>query len=127
MNPVGWGYAGYYYTYGAITYTASGTCTDDSGIAQTGVTIDIYRIDGNTEELVQSVTSSTGGVFTYNWIDNTDQIFAVGRYTDTLVGRSNNITPQLGVLDMSMRDPSAAGNFNIVLSKPSTRRIFIIS
>ncbi len=128
MNPTGYGYGGYYYTYNAITYTVSGTCTTDNAVALTGVTIDIFRIDGTTEELVLTATSGAGGAFSATWIDNTDTIFAVGRYDNTKVGRSNDVIPLANTLDMSLRDPLASGNFNIILSAPTTgRRIFVIS
>lgn len=81
---------GYWYTYNNITYTISGTCTgyinDGSGIP-----IQIYRKTTNIyDELILNLTTTTGGIFSGSWIDNTDTLYAAARQDDSHVGRSRN-------------------------------------
>ena len=82
------GSMGYWYTYNAITFTISGVC---SGYAGDGsrISIDIYRKNSATnDDLILNLTTIAGGSFSGTWIDNTDTLYAVGRESDTRVGRS---------------------------------------
>ena len=78
----------YWYTYNAITYTVSGTCTGFLGDGS-GIGIDIFRKNTTVQDdLILSLTTTTGGVFTGQWVDNTDTLYAAARQDDTHVGRS---------------------------------------
>ena len=89
-GPLWTGSMGYWYTYNAITYTVSGTCTGYNGVGS-GITIDIYRVVSATQdENILNLITTTGGVFTGQWIDNTDTLYATARQDDTHVGRSRN-------------------------------------
>jgi len=89
-GPLWTGSMGYWYTYNAITYTVSGTCVGFSGDGS-GIPIDIYRVNTTIQdETILNLTTTTGGVFTGNWIDNTDILYAAARQDDTHVGRSTN-------------------------------------
>jgi hypothetical protein len=91
-DPLNYRFFGYYYTYNAITYTVSGTC---SGFASdgSGINVDIYRvINSNYNEPILNLTTIAGGTFSGTWIDNTDTLFASARQDDTHVGRSTNGT-----------------------------------
>lgn len=84
------GSMGYWYTYNAITYVISGTCSGFGGDGS-GIPIDIYRVVSNTQdEMILNTTTTTGGVFSTTWIDNTDTLYATARQDDTHVGRSSN-------------------------------------
>ena len=50
---------GYWYTYNAITYTLSGTCSGFGGDGS-GIPIDFYRVNSNTQdEMILSTTTTT--------------------------------------------------------------------
>lgn len=86
------GSMGYWYTYNNIYYIVSGTCTGYSGDGS-GIPIDIYRVNTSTnDDLILNLTTTTGGVFTGYWVDNTDTLYAAARQDDTHVGRSRNGT-----------------------------------
>ena len=86
------GAMGYWYTYNAITYTVSGTCTGFSSDGS-GIPVEIYRINSSTsDELILNTTTIAGGTFSTTWIDNTDTLYAAARQDDTHVGRSKNRT-----------------------------------
>ena len=83
------GSMGYWYTYNNITYVVSGTCSGYSGDGS-GIPVDIYRVSSTQDEMVSNTTTTTGGNFSLNWIDNTDTLYATARQDDTHVGRSSN-------------------------------------
>jgi len=91
-DPLTYSYCGYYYTYNAITYVVSGTCTgyvsDGSGID-----IDVFRIITTDHyEHILDLKTIAGGTFSGIFIDNTDTLFIAARQDDTHVGRSPNGT-----------------------------------
>jgi len=89
-GPLWTGSMGIWYTYNAITYPVSGTCTGYSGDGS-GIDIDFFRILSTGDyEHIFDLTTTTGGIFTGTWIDNTDSIFAAARQDDSHVGRSAN-------------------------------------
>ena len=91
-GPTNFAYYGYYYTYGSITFTVSGTCNGYSGDGS-GIPVDIYRVVNSTvDEPILNVTTTAGGIFTAQWTDNTDTLYAAARQDDTHVGRSRNGT-----------------------------------
>lgn len=91
-GPLWTGSMGYWYSYNAITYTVSGTCTGFSGDGS-GIPIDFYRVVSSTvDEEVLNLTTTIGGVFSGTWIDNTDTLYATARQDDSHVGRSRNGT-----------------------------------
>jgi hypothetical protein len=80
----------YWYTYNTITYVVSGTCTGFSGDGS-GIPVDIFRVvDSLQDEKILELTTTTGGIFTGVWVDNTDTLYAAARQDDTHVGRSTN-------------------------------------
>lgn len=86
------GSMGYWYSYNNINYTLSGTCTGYSGDGSL-IPVDIYRVVSNEQsEKILSLITTTGGVFSGTWIDNTDILYADARQDDTHVGRSTNGT-----------------------------------
>jgi len=88
--PLNYAYFGYYYTYNSIAYVISGTCSGYSGDGS-GIQIDIYRVLSSTyDEHILSLVTTTGGIFSGVWIDNTDTLFASARQDDTHVGRSKD-------------------------------------
>lgn len=89
-GPLWTGSMGYWYTYNSISYTLSGTCSGYNGDGS-GIPVDFYRvISNNQDEMILNTTTTTGGVFTTQWIDNTDILYATARQDDTHVGRSAN-------------------------------------
>jgi len=89
-GPIETGSMGYWYTYNNITYIVSGTCSGFSGDGS-GIPVDIYRVVSSTQdEMVLNTTTTTGGTFSLNWIDNTGTLYATARQDDTHVGRSSN-------------------------------------
>ena len=80
---------GYWYSYNEITYVVSGTCAGFSGDGS-GIPIEIFRIDSTYDEKILELTTTTGGVFSGVWVDNTDTCYAAARQDDTRVGRSKN-------------------------------------
>jgi hypothetical protein len=82
----------YWYTYNTITYVVSGTCSGYSGDGS-GIPVDIFRVvDSLQDEKILELTTTTGGVFSGYWIDNTDTLYASARQDDTHIGRSRNGT-----------------------------------
>jgi hypothetical protein len=82
------GSMGYWYTYNTITYTVSGTCAGFSGDGS-GIGVDIFRKNTTIQDdLILNLTTTTGGIFTGQWVDNTDTLYAAARQDDTHVGRS---------------------------------------
>jgi hypothetical protein len=89
-GPLWTGSMGYWYTYNAISYVVSGTCTGYSGDGS-GIPVDIYRvISSSQDEMILNLTTSAGGTFSGFWIDNTDTLYATARQDDSHVGRSTN-------------------------------------
>lgn len=87
-GPLETGSMGFWYTYHTIQYTVSGTCTGFSGDGS-GIPVDIYRINSATQdEMILSLTTTTGGIFSGVWFDNTEKLYASARQDDTHVGRS---------------------------------------
>lgn len=70
--------------YHAITYTISGTISSNTS----GVTVDIFRSD--TDELIGTVTTTSGGAYTFTWYDNTIACYAAARESAVLTGRSED-------------------------------------
>jgi hypothetical protein len=89
LNPVGYSSMGYWYSYNTITYIVSGTCTGFSGNGS-GIPVEIFRLDGTYDEKILELTTTTGGIFSGVWVDNTDTLYAAARQDDTHVGRSRN-------------------------------------
>lgn len=77
-------------TYHSITYTASGTISGYAGDGS-GIVVDFFRSDN--DEFVGSATSTVGGGFTFTWYDNTINLYAVARESDSRVGRSADALP----------------------------------
>jgi len=91
-DPLNYAYFGYYYTYNNLTYSISGVCNNFIGDGS-GIPISIYRIvSGNYDDLILNLTTTTGGIFSGTWIDNTDSLYATARQSSTLLGRSANGT-----------------------------------
>lgn len=89
-GPLWTGSMGYWYTYHTITHTVSGTCTGFSGDGS-GIPIEIYRVVSSTQdELVLKTTTTIGGVFSTQFVNDSDILFAVARQDDQHVGRSSN-------------------------------------
>lgn len=76
-----------YVTHHAITYSAAGTVSAYTG-AGSGITVNIHRSD--TDEKVQTATTSSGGTYSATWYDNTVAVYSVARQDSTHVGRSDN-------------------------------------
>ena len=90
--PTDYASMGMWYTYNNITFVVSGTCSGFSGDGS-GIPVDIYRYtSANQEEEILNLTTTAGGTFTGNWVDDTDTLFAAARQDDTHVGRSRNGT-----------------------------------
>lgn len=81
----------YWYTYNSINYTVSGTCSGYNGDGS-GIPVEIYRVTTDYDEHVLTLTTTTGGVFSGLFVDNTDTLYATARQDDTHVGRSKNGT-----------------------------------
>ena len=91
-DPTNFAHFGYYYTYNNITFTISGVCSNYTGNGS-GISVDIYRVvSGTWDEPILNLTTTTGGVFSGTWIDNTDTIYASARQDSTHLGRSANGT-----------------------------------
>jgi len=87
-DPLNYAYFGYYYTYNAITYVVSGTCTGYSGDGS-GIPVDIYRVVTPTyDETILNLTTVAGGTFSGVWVDNTDTLYAGAIQDSTHAGRS---------------------------------------
>ena len=82
---------GIWYTYNSIIYPISGTCSGFSGDGS-GIAIEFYRISDSVTEHILDLTTTSNGVFSGYWIDNTENIYAMARQDDTHVGRSTNGT-----------------------------------
>ena len=89
-GPTIFAYFGAYYTYNNITFTVSGICSNYTGDGS-GISIDIYRIISNVyDEPILNLTTTTGGVFSGIWVDNTDLLYASANQDSTHIGRSGN-------------------------------------
>jgi hypothetical protein len=83
---------GYWYTYNNIIFTVSGICSAYDGDGS-GISVDFFRYNtSNADEHILNLTTTTGGYFIGQFIDNTDTLYAVARQSDTKVGRSGNNT-----------------------------------
>jgi len=89
MLPGSYNNLAYWYTYNSIPFTVSGTCSGYSGDGS-GIPVEIYRIKNGLDEHVLTLTTTTGGIFSGTWVDNTDTLYAAARQDDTHVGRSQN-------------------------------------
>lgn len=89
MTPGSYVNFSYWYTYNSITYPISGTCLGYTGDGS-GIPIDFFRIDNDVEEHILNLSTTTGGVFSGIWIDDTSTIYATARQDDAHVGRSRN-------------------------------------
>lgn len=74
-------------TYHSFTYTIAGTVSGYGG-SGTGLPIKIYRSDTNV--LIGSVSTTSGGAYTFTWYDNTIDLYAECIEDSTHVGRSND-------------------------------------
>lgn len=75
-----------WYTYTAISFTAAGTVAGYSG-SGSGITVNIHRSD--TNELVATCTTSSGGAYTATVPDNTIQLYAEALQDSQHLGRSD--------------------------------------
>lgn len=110
-------------------YTLSGTCTYSGGTVASGVTVKIHRnTNGSYDETVlASLISDANGVFSGTWINDTDNVYAIGYYNNGYVGRSNSVISS-NIMDIIIRNPRTSGDFSLVLNDSSfVRRVFIIS
>lgn len=82
---------GLWVTYHAITHTVSGTLSSYTGDGS-GITVDIFRAD--TREWVGTTTTTTGGNYSFTWLEDTEELYAVARQDSTHMGRSDNALAQ---------------------------------
>jgi hypothetical protein len=75
-----------WYTYHAISFTVAGTVAGYAG-AGSGITVSIHRSD--TNELVTTCTTTSGGAYTAQVPDNTIQLYAEARQDSQHLGRSD--------------------------------------
>lgn len=73
-------------TYHSITFTVAGTATGYADADGAGLTAEIMRAD--TGEIIGSVTTTTGGDYTFTWYDDTENVFVSLYENSTHVGRS---------------------------------------
>lgn len=78
-----------YVTYHTLPYIAAGYISGYTGDGS-GITVNLHRSD--THELIGTVVSTIGGVFTYPWFDNVISLYAHARQDSTHRGRSDNAT-----------------------------------
>jgi hypothetical protein len=76
-------------TYHAIVYSIQGSVTGYTGDGS-GIQIGLFKAD--TNEFVSVTTTAIGGSFSFNWYDNTQDMFAEGIQDSTHRGRSDNAT-----------------------------------
>jgi hypothetical protein len=94
MVPAAWAAWGIWVTWHAHSWTVAGTVSDYADADGAGLTVNIHR--AATGELVKTVTTTTGGVFTTPWFDDTEELYAVVYEDETHVGRSANTTATTG-------------------------------
>ena len=92
-----------YYTYHAITYQLTGSISGSSGGA---VTIDLHR--NSNGEKVLSTTRVGNGAFSFDWFDDTEDLFVVAYESDTHKGRSKTDISGSG-FDISLSDAGGSG------------------
>ncbi len=80
---------GIWTTFHCITYALSGTVSGYTGDGS-GITVEAHRSD--TDELIGTTTTATGGTYSITWYDNTIDCYAHARQDATHVGRSDNGT-----------------------------------
>jgi hypothetical protein len=73
------------FTYHSITFTISGTVTDSNGGA---VTLSLHRVSDG--EKVMETTRTGNGAYSFNWFDNTEEMYVVAREDNNYIGRSAN-------------------------------------
>lgn len=76
-------------TYHSITFTISGTLSEYTGDGS-GIEVDLFRKNGAHRDHIGTVTTTTGGAYTFTWYDDTETVFAVSRQDSTHAGRSDD-------------------------------------
>ncbi len=84
----GWFAFGVTLTYHTITYTVAGTVTDYVDADGAGLTVNIHRLASG--EKIGSVTTTTGGAYTFTWYDDTEDLFTVCLEDSTHTGASTS-------------------------------------
>lgn len=85
-----WASWGLWATWHAHTWTVSGTVSGYADADGAGLTVRLYRAD--TNELVKSTTTTTGGAFSMTWYDDVTPLYVEVYEDATHVGRSANQT-----------------------------------
>ena len=85
-----WASWGLWATWHAHSWTISGTVSGYADADGAGLTVNIHRV--STHELVKTVTTTAGGVFSTPWFDDVEELYAVVYEDATHVGRSANQT-----------------------------------
>jgi hypothetical protein len=78
------------FTYHSITYTVADDVTNSNGGA---VQLGLHRDDENASgkgELVRESSRSGDGAYSFNWFDNTEEVYVVGYEDDDFKGRSGS-------------------------------------
>lgn len=75
------------FTYHTITYVMEGVIIGYTGNGS-GIVVDVHKTDD--DQKVGTVTSSTGGTYSFTWYDNVTSIYGHAQQADGYVGRSNN-------------------------------------
>lgn len=87
-NPPMWASWGIWATWAAHSYTIAGTVSGYVDADGAGLTVNIHRVSDG--ELVKSVTTTTGGVFSTTWHDNVEELYCEIYEDATHAGRSAN-------------------------------------
>lgn len=74
-------------TYSAITFSIAGTVSGYTGDGS-GITVDIFRT--TDDKKIMTLTTTSGGVYSGVWYDNTEPLYAVARQSSTRLGRSDD-------------------------------------
>jgi hypothetical protein len=88
-NPAVWVSLNYMMTYHTITKTISGTVSGYADADGAGLTVRLFRINGDGYvDHIGNATTTTGGAYTFTWYDDTETVFAAVHEDATHVGTS---------------------------------------
>lgn len=78
-----------WFSYSTFTYTISGTISGYTGDGS-GITVELFD---PTDVKISSTTTAVGGTYTFTVLDNRAGYWTQARQSNTLMGRSDDITP----------------------------------
>lgn len=74
-------------TYHSCTFAVSGTVSGYTSGDGSGITVNLHRAD--THQIVATTTTAAGGTYSFDWLDDTVQVYVTARKSATELGMSD--------------------------------------